>query len=1104
MSEPSPSKATFATNLDGKTVAAAVNGLLAHFRINWQNPIDFWIATAYINPGGFSLIADELEKAGAARILIGADPDAPLAKIRRLADETDDEHIRRALQGHERSLIEDRNLLGFTFEADRSAQRLIDWLRSGQVQVRRYERGFLHGKAYLVRTGDEGVLAGSSNFTFSGLSRNLELNLGHYQPETVRQVRDWFETLWDDATDYDLASVYEERYEPHPPYLIYLRMLWERYGAEVEAMAKASGIGMHLAPFQKDGVVLAKNILGRYTGVVIADGVGLGKTFIAGELLREAIEQRRQRVLVIAPAALRDGPWRAFSLDYGLQFECYSYDQLAADKRLNDQADGFTLRYEPDRYAMVVVDEAHAYRNPATQRAESLSRLLEGQPPKDVVLLTATPVNNSLWDLYKLLGYFIRNDAEFATAGIPSLRERFKEATSMDADALSPEFLFDVLGTVVVRRTRHYVKTYYRNATITPPGGTEQRITFPAAAVVPVNYDLDSAFPGFFHEFECALKGAEEDINWEGEGDEPKLILARYRPSAYLLDGREEQHEGQVVGLLKAGLLKRFESSAHAFANTCERMAESHDSFLRLLDAGVVVTGAVLSELSASDSDDWDRILSEYDIENVNAADYDVDRLREDVEADTDLLRDWAALAHTLTPGDDPKLQELADQLAAIALEARNDVHLASSEADRRKVIIFSYYADTVQWITDWIKDKVEHDPRLACYRERVASVTGSGGRESQTDALWGFAPVTTEAPSGVDDKYDVLVATDVLAEGVNLQQARHIVNYDLPWNPMRLVQRHGRIDRIGSPHSRVFLRCFMPDARLDGLLKLEALLHRKIAQATRTVGVEGTVMPGHEAGDDVVFTKEREDIERLRRGDASVLEEAYAEGGLSVEEFRQQLRQGLEDPLRAKRVKALPWGAGSGMAGKGAEPGFVFCAKVGDYPDPVFRYVHWADPSTPTVVADTLAALNHAQATADTPRVLDEATHRAAYAAWACAREDIHRQWMVASDPRNLQPEVPKVMRDAAEAVRANPARWDVAKVDRLVETFESPYSERVRKEVREVLRSSDNAVERMVALEAVAERLGLRPPQPPEPLPVIDIDDVNVVCWQAIVASD
>lgn len=1098
-----PERATFASNLDGDAVADAINGHLAWLRETWKDAPEFWIATAYINPGGFRLIAEELEKVGSARILIGADPDAPLAKVRRLADESDDDEVRRALEGHERSIKQDRDLLGFTLEADQSAKRLVEWLRSGAVEVRRYDKGFLHGKAYLVRTHDEGVIAGSSNFTFSGLSRNLELNLGHYQPDTVKQVRDWYETLWDDSKPYDLAAVYEERYEPHSPYLVYLRMLWERYGADVEAMAKASGIGMHLAPFQKDGVVLAKSILARYHGVVIADGVGLGKTFVAGELLKEAIEQRRQRVLVIAPAALRDGPWRAFALDYGLQFECYSYEQLAADKRLNDKADGITLRYEPDEYAMVVVDEAHAYRNPATDRAESLSRLLEGQPPKDVVLLTATPVNNSLWDLYNLLGYFIQNDAEFATAGIPSLRERFKEATAMDADTLSPEFLFDVLATVVVRRTRKYVKTYYRNATIQRHDGSEQRITFPAAEVLPVTYDIDAAFPGFFHEFECALKGDGDEVIWEGDGDEPELTLARYRPSGYLLAGEEEQYEGQVVGLLKAGLLKRFESSAHAFGKTCEKMAASHDHFLRLLDGGVVATGEALAELSASDSDDWDRIIAEYDVENADAADYDVERLQADVEADRDMLRRWAAMAHALTPNDDPKLRALADELAAIAEQAEADVHLDSSEGDRRKVIVFSYYADTVEWITDWLKDKVERDPRLAVFRGRVASVTGSGGRESQKDALWGFAPRTSEAPSGVEDRFDVLVATDVLAEGVNLQQARHIVNYDLPWNPMRLVQRHGRIDRIGSPHNRVFMRCFMPDARLDGLLRLEALLHRKIAQASKAVGVEGQVMPGHAGGDDLVFTKDREDIERLRRGDATVLDEAHAEGGLSVEEFRQQLRKGLEDPLLAERVKSLPWGSGSGMGVPGAEPGFVFCAKVADHPDPVFRYVHWADPDNPVVAPDTLAALNHAHADPDTDRVLDDATHQAAYDAWTVARDDIYRQWMVASDPRNLQPEIPKVMRDAAEAVRLNPASWDVAKVDRLVETFESPYSERVRKEVRAALRVSDDPVEQVVALEEIAARLGLRPPQPPEPLPVILPEDVNVVCWQAIVSD-
>nr|MBA2438995.1 helicase [Acidimicrobiia bacterium] len=319
-------------------------------------------------------------------------------------------------------------------------------------------------------------------------------------------VREWFDEMWGLAAPFDLAALYEARFLPHSPYLIYLRMLWEKYGAEVQALAAADQFGLHLASFQKDGVTMAKMILSRYGGVVIADGVGLGKTFIAGELIREAVEERRQRVLVVAPAALRDGPWRAFKANVAFNFEVVSFDELSMDRQLHPEhrAASSVLAHPVNEYAMVVVDEAHAYRNAATIRADALNRLLEGSPPKNLVLLTATPVNNSLWDLYNLLAYFVRNDATFAAAGIPSLREKFKHAAATDPEALDPDDLFDVLSPVVVRRTRSYVKHYYPDEELTV-NGVNQRISFPTPEVLPVTYDLATVLPGFLDRFAAAL-----------------------------------------------------------------------------------------------------------------------------------------------------------------------------------------------------------------------------------------------------------------------------------------------------------------------------------------------------------------------------------------------------------------------------------------------------------------------------------------------------------------------------------------------------------------------------------------------------------------------
>lgn len=1102
----STAKPSFATNRPGERVADAINGHLEHLR-DWNKEYEVAIATAYFNPGGFGLLADELEQVATVRLLLGAEPDVPEQQLRRLKEAASPSRasrarLNRALEGHLRSLELDRDLLGFELAADASGRRVVDWLRSGKVEVRRLEDGFLHGKAFIVATDNEGVIAGSSNFTYAGLATNIELNLGHYDPHVVGQVVGWFDELWAEAKPFDLASLYGARYEEHSPYLIYLRMLWERYEEELRLEASGSNQPhLHLTSFQRDGMWRAKRILSDRNGVVIADEVGLGKTFLAGELIREAVEERRQRVLLISPATLRDGMWKKFLGTFQLFVETRSFEDLAADKRLNENADGIKLSFHPREYAMVVVDEAHNLRNPSTLRAHALRRLLSGTPPKDLVLLTATPVNNTLWDLYYLLAYFIKNDATFADVGIRSLRDHFANAMAMNPDDLSPNHLFDILDAVAVRRTRSFVKTYYPNDTVRIDGKVTT-ITFPTPKVEKVSYDLEAILPGFFDRFAHAL-----DSPVAASGDPTVLTLARYAPSRYRKDGDVEAYEVQLSGLLRSGLLKRFESSACAFARTCRKMADSHEAFLELLDTGKVATGEALSDWIATDSDEDNEVeayMDKYVDLIEDASDFDVDLLRTDVMNDHDLLMAFADQADAVTRQEDPKLDALVEQLTAIAEQAEAEGVGAQDERDKRKVLIFSYFADTVDWIAAHLDDVVATDPRLAAFKGRMTSISGSFG--SKEEVLWGFAPQTTDAPEGADDDlYDIVIATDVLSEGVNLQQCRHIINYDLPWNPMRLVQRHGRIDRIGSPHRTVYLRCVFPDAQLDELLGLEERLHRKIAQAAAAVGVT-EVLPGSKASE-VNFAETREEIERLRQGDTELFERGgSSKGVLSGEEYRQELRKALENPTLAARIKSLPWGSGSGMAvqRQGGSLGYIFCVRVGDHERPLFRYIGMEDPLSPEIVDDTLACLDYArpQQEFETARILDDATYASAFDAWKYALDSIVEQWNRAADPANLIPPVPKTMLRAVEMVRASkPPSMTTEEADRLVESLEAPYPERVVRTIRSAMGIDGTDTERVEAISQCVADLGLEPSPPPEPLPEITGDDVHLMCWLALV---
>jgi hypothetical protein len=1081
-------KPEFIDNRGGNTLATALAAHLDWLAETYREPVELAIATGYFNPEGFALIADKLARLPRVRLLLGAEPTPPPVRpVRKPGDppgERFEAHlVEAAIRANYEGLIKDRNHLAFTPQTDAALRRLLEFLATGRIEVRRYEKAFLHGKAYIFADA-EGTIVGSSNFTAAGLVSNMELNLGRYDPTPVRQVKRWFDDLWAEAAPFDLAAIYAARFQEYDPYLIYLRVLWELYGHELQAETPP-GARIRLTTFQTDGLWRGKHILGEYHGVLVADGVGLGKTFIAGELMREAIEDRRQRVLLVSSATLRDGMWERFVHEHQLYIEKVSYEQLAGDAQLGGEETYLNVR--ANEYAMIVVDEAQAFRNPDTRRAQALRRLLLGKPPKDLVMLTATPVNNTLWDLYYLLTLFIGHDAVFSARGIRSLKERFVEATKEDPYDLRPDMLFDILDEVTVRRTRHFVRRYYPHDRIIGPGGAEIPVAFPEPHVKKVSYELDDVLPGFFEKFEEAL--APED-------GEPLLTMAMYCPSSYVPGGQADEAQLALVGLIRSGLLKRFESSVRAFALTAGRMAASHERFLVALDHGYVAKPKALAELTNIDSDEeWERLLAETETEPT--AGYDLARLRADVENDRDLLLGFAARAETVTAARCPKLRKLTEALVEVLRQAHEDGLDDEDVREKRKVIIFSYFADTVDWIEAYLRDALARDRRVAEYRGRLVSVAGQEARGgvSREDAVFGFVPESSDAPVGRDeDRFDILLTTDVLAEGVNLQQCRSIINYDLPWNPMRLVQRHGRIDRIGSPHSDVYVRCFFPDARLEALLDLENRIRRKLAQAAATIGVESEVIPGG-ATSDVVFSETRAEIEALRREETDLLETAGEDPRAhSGEEYRQELRKGLE--TREAAIKSLPWAAGSGIAG-GPQRGHFFCAKVGDRP-----FLRFVPLDGGTVVRNTLHCLRTITCAEDSPRHLPPDLAEATYAAWAAARRDVFDEWTFSTDPANLQPRIRPFFRAAAEHLRRYPpADLPQKELDDTVEALEAPWGVRIERALKEVFDpdSRDHQAASVALVEKV-RKLGLQPFVQPEPLPVIGEDEIALVCWMAV----
>jgi len=1091
----------FIDNRQGNTLAQAITDSWRMLQALGISVEELCVATGFFNLGGFRLIADVLQAVPRVRLLLGVEPRPEAERSPQDPGETPEEAfaelMEEQLRLQDEGLRRQRDLLPFDREEDESVRKLLQWLHSGQVEVRRHQGRILHAKAYLFRNEQGGVLVGSSNLTWGGLAGNLELNLGTEDPTLVQKTSQWFDELWDQAQPFDLAEIYDRLMEEFPPFFIYLRVLYELYGEQVEEQRREEPIP--LTEFQKHGVWRAMRIMERYGGALVADSVGLGKTYIAGEIARRFIE-RKQRVLLICPAALRDSTWRDFLSEYQLFAEVVSFEQLGEEKQLGGKHSYLSRRVE--EYALVIVDEAHHYRNPSTpQRAMALRRLLRKAGYPKLLLLTATPVNNSLWDLYYLLRYFLRQDSALAERGVLSVRRRFEWAMAEDPFDLEPDLLYPILDATTVKRTRGFIKREYPHEQIRLGNGQLAVIRFPRPVLKTIRYETSSATKELLQELEKAL--APED-------GMPALTMARYQPEKYLLPQYQKEEtpsENPVVGLLKTALLKRFESSVHAFRKTVERMIWEHEVFLRGLDQGRVLRKEVLKEISAV-ADEVDGESLEELIADSGKSDstrcYDVRSLTDAVQNDLNILRSWSKKVEKMQPEQDPKLKRLAKELAEIAKQAADQALDDEDERRKRKVIVFSAFEDTIDWIEKFLEKEITNNPALADYRGRWVSISGDEWRGGikREDAIKQFAPSAAGAHEDVPDRYDILLSTDVISEGMNLQDCCNIINFDLPWNPMRLVQRHGRVDRITSPHKEIYLRTFFPPGELQKLLDLDERIRRKLAQAAATVGVE-TPPIAESPRAERSFAESRKEIEQIFRENPELFEEGgRPSAALSSEEYRTKLRRGLEK--YRDQIVELPWKAGSGKITDG-EPGYVFLARVGLPGSKLTRYfLRFVPLGEGPISREEGTCLRLIQCEDETPRVLPDDMRLGAYEAWQKAREDIWHQWMEQTDPANLQPKLRPLNHRVAEFLRRNPPP-DVSQheLDEVIRRVLSPWSYAMEREIREVFENpllENQPVEKAHQLiEKIAE-LGIEPFEAPPPLPPIQPEEIHLICWMAL----
>ena len=1106
-------------NIDGNTMGKALRDALAAKGDRDTRQLDSArIATAYFSPEGFAQIANHLANISNVRLMLGSDPIADHERWRRAVGESErryvDKRLRASLAAQEESLRIERDRIPFDGHSRNAIKKLVSALKDGNMKVRRYEESFLHAKAYIFSsdhaTSDQshGVYVGSSNLTSSGLTSNLELNVARTDSDAVFDAIRWFDQLWEESLPFDLAQFFEELFELRSPFDIFLRVLWELYGEELDAELEEDPKNLPLTSFQKHGVMRALRLIDEFGGAIVADEVGLGKTFIAGEVLAR-YRERRQRALLVCPASLRDTSWKKFSSDFELYIEVKSFEELAKDKQLwhatrRPESKSDNLERAIDEYQLVIVDEAHNYRNPDSRmRADVLRTLLYGKR-KDILMLTATPVNNTLYDLYYLIRFFLKSDSALSAKGILNIKDRFDLAMRTNPNNLSPDVLYPIVDATTVKRTRQFIKKHYPNDQV-KINGQLQTIVFPEPKAITVRYDLNDVMERLFDLVERYLDPEHEDC----------LTFARYKVASYLIDPdpEEERRSNAVTGLLMSGLLKRFESSAGAFKATLDRLIVQHEIFIEALDRGHVVTTAFLKEAYSTDDEDFNELLENAE-DSMLAQLYHRELLREHVDQDLMKLRSLSELLSNIDEGNAPKLLALTRELEFIAEQAEFEGQGREDFIDKRKVLIFSFFADTVRWIQEYLIEEVNRNEKLHVYRNRVGLITGnqSGDDLDKAKAAARFAPKTA-GQADSEDLIDILISTDVLAEGVNLQQARHIINYDIPWNPMRLVQRHGRIDRIGSQHDRVYLRTVFPARRLDALLGLEERISRKIALAAVSVGVQSPISTVESAARD--FSETREEIERLLNEDASLFERGGTLGSTQTgEEYRQTLRKALEN--RREEIVNLAWRSGSAMR-RGSERGIFFCAKVGKRT--FLRFIHTDETWTERYIKeedalDLVEARPHIEeelgrclriVECDSSVSLErvDGVEDGAITLWPIVRRNIFNRWMHETDPANLQPALRPLNREVAAYIRDHPPqKFEQSVVEKTLDVLESPWNRRDEAKLREWFHSADpGGSELSDYLVEQVQASGLEPFEASDPLPPIHEGDIELIVWMAIV---
>jgi superfamily II DNA or RNA helicase len=833
---------TILDNRADNTVLAAFKRLLPHTR-QWD------VATGYFEIGSLLDLDGLWQKLDGMRVLLGDE------MTRRTREE-----LVLSLQAQSDESIESKK------EKDDGLTGLFairDALAAGRIQPRIYSQAKFHSKGYIMEGGDSSLVdyavVGSSNFTHPGLTQNIELNLLTTEQNQIAALRAWYEEVWAMGEDVspEVLQVIERHLRAYKPFEVYAKALYEYFrGREKSATGweeRDSVIYKMLSQYQKDGYHRALQIADDWDGALVCDGVGLGKTFIGLMLLEHALYHKK-KALIIVPKSARSSVWER-NLDQYLKpkYRRAFREQIVIRSHTDFGRDGTVsvedYEYYKDFFDVILVDEAHHFRHPHRTRARKLMDLCTG---KKVYLLTATPINNSLTDLYNLINFFAQNDPRhFSQIGIQNLRLHFSKAEKAlreEAErggAVEPQtdpteavlvqatdFLRTdtLLKEVLIQRSRRYVKES-EALSPNPP-------RFPSRQLpVVVTYSLDKVYAGIY-----------EDIKLAFQSKEPMLSLAIYNTERFKRSEGDKDKalldaQGNILGLIRTLLLKRLESSYKAFEASLEDLLRKMGLFVEANAPDMwntwqkqhtnLWTTALLHWREREIEDDEE----ENDVpelpEKLDPEKYDVSSILTLTLGDmTQLVSILTKVYQKLSPSSDDKLTQLKNLLD-------------SDDLKGKKLVIFTEFRDTARYL---YKELCSAQPNAKI--EELDSGRYPG--EQREKIIKRFAPYyncsEAELPSYLNNQIDILVTTDVLSEGLNLQDANQLINYDVHWNPVRLMQRVGRVDRrldMSKPvhHDKVYIYNFLPPQELEDLLNLLKRVSGKILRINRTLGIEAPIL---------------------------------------------------------------------------------------------------------------------------------------------------------------------------------------------------------------------------------------------------------------------